>query len=523
MFSYSCRSESVTCGRIATAAARWSVVLLGLAAVSPAFGETRLADSAQNRDAAAVRDLLKQHADVNGVQADGMTALLWAAHNDDVELAKLLLKAGASAKAVNRYGVSAISEAATVGDGVLVELLLNAGADANFTLPEGDTALLLASRAGSAQAVNALLEHGAQVNAKESWHGETALSVAAGENHPDVVKVLIQHGADLNAQGRKLDYPLIVKQDVMSLPPVGGLTPLMEAARNNAFESAEVLLKAGADPNLKTPEKMTALLVAITNAHWDVAKLIIDSGADVNDGSIAQAEEARNSKNTLSRPASLGPHNVTSMEVVADLLSHHVKADSVPLGDVPTRSGGPGRGGDVPALARAAKTGDIEVMKMLLDAGADAKFVAKDGSCAFIAAVGNANGRGGGFGIGSKEASQADRIKALQMLLDHGADVNFADRLGMTALHTAAGAGANEIVQFLADHGAKLDLKDKKERTALDVANGVPGPAPPAGGIARDPEVHKDTVALLRKLMGLPAGDDKLVADKKPVADEAKE
>jgi len=283
-------------GQIASAATAFTLFCVVVPGV---FAESRVADAVQNRDGASVQDLLKKHADVNGIQPDGMTALIWAAHYDDLEAAKILVKAGAGANASNRYGVSAISEAATIGDAALVEILLAAGANANFTLPEGDTALLLASRSGSAAAVKALLDHGANVNAKEFWHGETALSAAAGENHPDVVKLLVDHGADVNAQGKKLDYPLIVKQDVMSLPPVGGLTPLMEAARNNAYESAQVLIKAGADLNLKTSEKMTALLVAITNAHYDVAKLLIDSGADVNDGSVAQTEEARNSKNTL--------------------------------------------------------------------------------------------------------------------------------------------------------------------------------------------------------------------------------
>src|SRR6185437_9391587 len=152
--------------------------------------------------------------------------------------------------------------------------------------------------------------------AKEGWHGETALMAAAGENHPEVVRLLIEHGADVNAQGRELKYPLIVKQDVMSLPPVGGLTLLMEAARENSFEAAQVLLKAKANPSLRTPDKMTALLIAITNAHWDMANLLIEGGADVNDGSLSQVEEVRNTRTTLSRPASGGPDSMTSLEVI---------------------------------------------------------------------------------------------------------------------------------------------------------------------------------------------------------------
>ena len=198
--------------------------------------DTRLAESVRTRDLASARSLLAQHVDVNAVQPDGMTALIWAAHNGDVPAAELLLKAGANVKIANRYGVAAVTEAATMGNSALVEMLLKAGADANTELPlEGDTALMLAARTGDVPTVKALLDHGARVEAKEDRHGETALMAAAGENHPDVVRLLIEHGADVNAQGRELKYPLIVKQDVMSLPPVGGLTPLMEAARENSF------------------------------------------------------------------------------------------------------------------------------------------------------------------------------------------------------------------------------------------------------------------------------------------------
>ena len=88
---------------------------------------------------------------------------------------------------------------------------------------------------------------------------------------------------------------------------MGGLTPLMDAARENSYEAAQVLLKAGAIRTGRVPEKMTALLIAITNLHWDVAKLLIDNGANPNDGSVAQTEEMRNLKTTLSRPVSKGP------------------------------------------------------------------------------------------------------------------------------------------------------------------------------------------------------------------------
>jgi ankyrin repeat protein len=477
-------------------------LLLSVSALLASVAGARLADAVQNQDLATVRSLLAQHLDVNTPQADGMTALLWAAHNDDLESAKALLQASANVKAVNRYGVSPITEAATNGDAQMLELLLTAGADANTSLPEGDTALMLASRTGVVPAVQVLLDHGAKVDARENWHGETALIWAAGENHPDVVRLLIQHGADMNASTTHLIWPEMKKDpaQVMSKYPSGGLTALMEAARQNSYAAAEALLQAGADPNLRDPNKLSAMLIAIANTHWDMANLLLEHGADPNDGSLEEAVDVRNTV-TL-RPASNRPDNLGAMDLINALLTHGAKADSTLPGPIPDKKalgGGSPVAVDATPLFRAAKAGDLTVMRLLLEKGADPAHVLKDGSTPLMAAA----------GIGDKafmadpeknDPTEDERLQAVQLCLDHGADVNAvetADAGGSTALHIAAAKGSDRIVQLLIDHGAKLDIKDKQGRTALDVANGVThGPA-----MGPPPTVHESTVALLRKFM----------------------
>src|SRR5437667_6517656 len=114
---------------------------LVLSAVIATGAESPLADAAEKSDRAAIRTLLKQHADVNAAQADGMTALHWAAHLNDLETARLLVKSGADAKATNCYGVAPLSLACANGNGELVELLLAAGADANTTSRAGEPVL----------------------------------------------------------------------------------------------------------------------------------------------------------------------------------------------------------------------------------------------------------------------------------------------------------------------------------------------------------------------------------------------
>src|SRR6185369_12470503 len=113
-----------------------------------AHSDSTLADAAEKKEGAKVAALVKQGANVNDAQADGMTALHWAAYHDDLQMTTLLLKAGASAKAANRYGVTPLPLACTNGNTEIVELLLKAGADPNGTLRGGETALMTAAHTG---------------------------------------------------------------------------------------------------------------------------------------------------------------------------------------------------------------------------------------------------------------------------------------------------------------------------------------------------------------------------------------
>jgi len=497
-----------------------SVLLAGSAAVLSAAQDSRLADAVRNGDMSSVQTLLKQHVDVNTQQADGMTALLWAAHNDDVAAANLLIRAGASAKLVNRYGIAPLTEAAINASTAMVDLLLKAGADPNTELPEGDTVLMLAARAGNPAVVKALLDKGANVKAKEDWHGETALAIAAGQNHAEVVKLLVDAGADPNAQATHLQYPKFKTgpAQVMSVYPAGGLTPLMQTARENAIEAAQVLVAAKADLNFRDPNKMTAMQIAITNEHWDFANMLLEAGADADDGSLGLAADIKNLSYVKAQTDR--PNKLTAMDLINALLAKGAKVDTPFEGSFPVKATfapkvtGPA---DATPLMRAAKTPDLEVMRLLIAKGADPKFAAKDGATALMVSAG-IGPRGDGMAAAAELPNEDLMIEAIKLCMDKGADINTVDGAGMTALHGAASKGATQVVQFLADHGAKLDVKDKRERTALDIAKGSSGKgAPPMGG-APPPKPHPETAALLRKLMGLPA-EDKATSESKPAGD----
>ncbi|HTW64376.1 MAG TPA: ankyrin repeat domain-containing protein [Bryobacteraceae bacterium] len=470
-----------------------------------------LVDAVKNGDHATALALLKQHVDVNTPEADGTTALAWAVREDDRDMVDRLIKAGAHVKTANRYGVTPLYLACVNGNAPMIEKLLSAGADANSTTSEGETALMTAARSGNAEAAKVLIEHGADVNAKEQWREQTPLMWAVAECHPEVAQELIAHGADVNAQQVTWHWERqVTKEPREKWMPLGGLTPLHFAARQGCLAGAQVLVKAGAQMNATNPNGFSPLLLAIINAHYDVAAYLIDQGADPNitDETGRTPLYAAVDMHTLPESNLPWPNGVnnkfTSLDVIQDLLAHGANVNAQLKKQQPYRSK-VDRGADTmlgtgtTPLMRAAKVGDTEVMQLLLAKGADPKLTTRFGITTVMAAA----------GLGTKEEDTTGRrktedeaIAAIKLLLAAGVDVNAADRQGQTALHGAAQKGYDQVVQFLADHGAKLDVKDAKGRTPLDAAMGLLGNGG-FDGSRRD--VHESTAALLRKLMGLPA------------------
>src|SRR5215203_5410630 len=119
-----------------------------------------VADAAAKGDKTTVRQLLKDGADVNGAQGDGMSALHWAAERGDVELAETLIFAGANIGAVTRIGqYTPLHLAAQAGNTDVAKALLKGGADVNAkTTTSGVTAVHLAASSGSAELINVLAD-----------------------------------------------------------------------------------------------------------------------------------------------------------------------------------------------------------------------------------------------------------------------------------------------------------------------------------------------------------------------------
>jgi uncharacterized protein len=169
--------------------------------------ESTVADAAMRGDTDRVRALLREGADVNAPQGDGMTALHWSALNGDLETINILLYAGATTEPLTRLGAyNPLHLASSRGHGAVIERLLEAGSRPGALTGTGVQPLHLAAQAGNTGAVAALLDRGADVNARDETHGRTPLVFAVSQNRLEVMTLLLTRGADPRAATRVIDY-----------------------------------------------------------------------------------------------------------------------------------------------------------------------------------------------------------------------------------------------------------------------------------------------------------------------------
>ena len=158
-------------------------------------------------DIEGVRTLLRDGADVNAAQGDGMTALHWSALNGDLKTLNVLLYAGATVESLTRVGAyTPLHLASSRGHGAVVARLLEAGSKPNPVTTTGVQPLHLAAQAGNPEGVKALLDRGADMNARDVTHGRTPLIFAASQGRVEAMKLLIAKGADVKLATTVIDY-----------------------------------------------------------------------------------------------------------------------------------------------------------------------------------------------------------------------------------------------------------------------------------------------------------------------------
>ena len=464
-----------------------------IAAIMPLAGYTaltgRLVDAVKDQNPALIQSLLKQHADVNAAQGDGAGPLHWAAHWDDGATAGALIRAGAKVNASDDEGVTPLALACLNASAPMVEMLLKAGANPNVAQSSGETPLMVAALTGNAAVVKLLLDHGADVNAIESALSQTALMRAVAENHLQVMRLLIDAHADVTARSKNR------------------FTPLLFAAQQGNIESARMLLAAGVGVNETAPDGIAgdtnsrlmfkpgteagALLVSIDSGHEAMARFLVENGADVKQHdagrtplhSAVQREMPELASLLLAKGADPNAKLERPMPLLSRFIGQQAGVDTNPIGATP--------------FWLAADYGDVHMMQLLADHGADPSLTTIDKTTPLMAASGvdfieGQDRYGRRWFQATTMPLQLAAVEAVKLMIALGSDINAVNADGQTALHGAAYMGSTPLIQFLADHGAKLDVPNKLGQTPYYIAQGVYQ----AGSFF----VRKDAGELLRKL-----------------------
>src|SRR6185369_9192387 len=262
-------------------------------------------------------------------------------------------------------------------------------ADVNAPQTDGATALHWAVYRDDAEMTDLLITAGANAKATNR-EGASVLSLACINGNAAIIEKLLSAGADANEH------------------LTNGETPLMMAARTGNVSAMDTLLRHGADVNAK--EKLrgtTPLMWAAAQSHAAAVKFLIDHGADIS---------ARSNLTSKGRTAYLAPTAV-------DRARQENGARGRGQRDQPAESSFNDNarldGGGLTALVFAARQGDVETVKVLVDAGADVNQVTQYGWSPLLT------------------ATQNRYYKVASFLLDHGANANIANKGGWTPLYIA--------------------------------------------------------------------------------------
>ena len=390
----------------------------------------------------------------DGVEVD--VALHRAAHRGDVAALRHQLDEEADPNSENRFGVTPLALASEGGHFAAVELLLERGANPNQASPSGETPLMVAARTGVVESVVALLERGANPLSREHWLGQTALMWAAAERHAGGVAPLVAGGAEVDSRSS------------------AGFTPLMFATRLGHIETVDALLDAGADIHQTLPDGTSPLVVAVINAHYDLAVRLLERGADPTASeqgwtALHQLVWTRrpNTNRNQHNPSPRQSGRVTDLELVEALVAHGADVNARQTKE--PRDGYRNilnRVGATPFLL-AAKVVDLELMRLLVDLGADPLLTNEDGTTALLVAA--------GISVWPNESAGTaeEALEAVKYMMKLGDKVTTIDDNGDTVLHGSVMRGAKELSLFLLENGAELNHVNERGWAPLTIAQGV--------------------------------------------------
>ncbi len=588
-------------------------LFLAFAVAETLAAQSRIADAAQRGALEEARTLLRGGADVNAAQAEGLTALHWAAGNGDEELARLLLFAGAATETKTRLGGYApLHLAARHGNAGVAQALLEAGADPNLMTATGVAPLHFAAQANQSELIERLAAAGAELDAPDDFARRTPLMFAAAKGATAAVLRLLELGADPALTTRVKDYAVLDaklrdeqrararvrkaaeepeetpeeeasanpaqqaapappptpapapqpaseaeaapdtsaagSEDPPPEPPVkaltsaqqigaqGGFAALHFAVREGHAETAAQLIAQGADINQRTEgDQSTPLLVAVINGNYDIARDLLEAGADPNlvsdDGAgplFATLNIEWSLRTWYPQPQAFRQQETDYLELMRLLLDAGADPNARTTTHIWYAAYNAGRMGvdftGATPFWRAAYAVDVDAMKLLAKRGADPDIWTlklpprrryfdpnfpvtrpreepEDPSGLPPVKTGGPAVHplhaASGVGFGTSRVAQQHRhvpdgwLPAVRYLVDElGVDPNLRDHDGYTALHHAAARGDDATILFLVSRGADVHAISRRGQTTADLANSPEQRAQP----------HPATVALLEKL-----------------------
>ncbi len=359
---------------------------------------------------------------------------------------------------------------------------------------------MTAARTGNLEVVKALLAKGANVNAATEDANATALMWALSGNHDEIARTLIAAGADVRRSTTK------------------GFTPLMFAARSGDVEMGKAIVAAGADVNAVGADGTHVLAYTVMQGSEAFALFLLESGANPNatiDGVPALHAAAgpvgawlndwSRRHNTFSGPLASalggGAGGGARVRLVKELLARGADPNgritmsamfmayvgypkkgafepyatgtgdlsgATPLWVAAYGANGGGLfGGGMPGATSASG----EVIKVLLEAGANPHLTTADGTTPLMVAAGMGRAT---FQPGLQRGRRsATAEEAVNILLDAGSNINAVNEADFAAIHGAAFRGLNELIELLVKRGADLNARDFRGRTPYRIAEGA--------------------------------------------------